>query len=411
LPVSDLADVDQFLALLDDLDDGGDLPRLETLSERLEQLFAAADAGAGPELQLMTVHKAKGLEFDTVILPGLGRAVGKREPALLLWQEDPEHGLLLAPIPPAGSDQPQPTYLALAGIHRDKDELETLRLFYVAATRARCALHLLGHTAIGKDGRPATPASGSLLGAVWKTLQGELSYPTVAIAVAPPDRSASSGIRRLPVNWSPPALAGSLPVVLPGSRRASAGGSQDTRRLSLSLQTEEGRIVGNAVHLWLERIAADGAAGWSCERLATLSPQLSAVLAGGGVPASRLAPCVARVLQALRNTLASQRGLWVLAAHREAASELALSGVINGELVHAVIDRTFFDNEGTRWIIDYKTTEPAEGETVEEFLERERDHYRPQLEVYKQLLQQWSPRDHVCTALYFPLLDAWCEVG
>ena len=39
----------------------------------MEKLFATPDVLADASLQLMTIHKAKGLEFDTVILPGLSR--------------------------------------------------------------------------------------------------------------------------------------------------------------------------------------------------------------------------------------------------------------------------------------------------------------------------------------------------
>jgi len=409
LQTADLSDVEQFLALLDELDDGGDLAQLETLAERLDRLFASADVAAGPGLQLMTLHKAKGLEFDTVILPGLGRTVGNGEPSMLLWQEDPTHGLLLAPIPPAGSDQTDTTYRALAAIHRDKEALETLRLFYVAATRARCALHLLGHTTIDKTGEPANPSAASLLGAIWPAVQGEVVFAAGSAAVQNQRQALLTGIRRLPADWSMPTLAAALPVALSGGRQATSGVQTERTALSLSLRSEEGRIVGTMVHLWLERIAKDGVAAWSQQRLATLEPQLSAMLAGEGIPLTRLAPCAAKALQALNNALVSRRGQWILSEHRQAATELALSGVVAGDIVHAVIDRTFIDEHGTRWIIDYKTSEPDDGESVEAFLEREMARYRQQLDVYRQLMQQWSP-DVVRTALYLPLCDQWCEV-
>ena len=101
-----MQDAGEFFALLEEFD-------IETPHEKLEQqlvrLFASADPGAGPELQLMTIHKAKGLEFDTVIIPGLGRGVRSRERALLRWLEHPDYELLLAPLPPLQSSQPEPT--------------------------------------------------------------------------------------------------------------------------------------------------------------------------------------------------------------------------------------------------------------------------------------------------------------
>ena len=52
----------------------------------------------------MTIHKAKGLEFDRVILPGLGNPSRQDDPPLLLWQELADGELLISPISQAGSD-------------------------------------------------------------------------------------------------------------------------------------------------------------------------------------------------------------------------------------------------------------------------------------------------------------------
>ena len=59
---------------------------------------AGADA-----VEIMTVHKAKGLEFDTVIMPGLDRAPRHGEPPLLAWKALSDRRLLLAPIREAGA--------------------------------------------------------------------------------------------------------------------------------------------------------------------------------------------------------------------------------------------------------------------------------------------------------------------
>ena len=62
----------RFFCLLDQLDYGGDLLGLEQLDDHLQQLFAAPAVNSDSAVQVMTIHKAKGLEFDHVILPGLG---------------------------------------------------------------------------------------------------------------------------------------------------------------------------------------------------------------------------------------------------------------------------------------------------------------------------------------------------
>jgi len=415
LAAGDLADAEQFFAVLDELDEGGDLVRLETLQERLAGLYAAPDPLAGAALQLMTIHKAKGLEFDTVILPGLGRAVRPPERSLLLWQEQPspvrrEEGLLLAPIPASDRSEQDPTYRAVARIHADKEALEGVRLFYVAATRARRRLHLLGHAVRSRDGELAA-AAGSLFKTAWPALAAAAATNLVDTAdLAPTAASKGVPLRRLPLDWVPPALAPTLQVALPGPRRASLHGHRPAAGLSLSLRSEEGRLIGTVVHGWLERFAVEGVARWPVQRLAELHAPVREELLRDGVPRQRVAECVKLTISALANTLASARGRWILQAHGDAANELALTGSSAGVPVHAVIDRTFVDEQGARWVIDYKCSRPKEGEEIEVFLATEVERYRPQLLEYCRLMALRSPQQPVKAALYLPLLDAWCEV-
>jgi ATP-dependent exoDNAse (exonuclease V) beta subunit len=108
-------------------------------------------------------------------------------------------------------------------------------------------------------------------------------------------------------------------------------------------------------------------------------------------------------------TLASPRGRWILNSHQRAACELALTGLVNGRLTHAIIDRTFIA-DGERWVIDYKTSSPRAGETQSAFLLREAEHYRGQMDSYAALLRAMEPEYRVRAALYFPLIDAWREL-
>ena len=170
--------------------------------------------------------------------------------------------------------------------------------------------------------------------------------------------------------------------------------------------TETARHVGTVVHRELQRIARDGA------RPAPADPRLHRrwhdELAELGVPRDLRGGAVERVAQALERTLAHDRGRWLLRAdHRGSATELALTGRVNGEILRVVIDRTFVDADGVRWIVDYKTSR-HEGAGLEEFLDREQERYRPQLERYATFMRRLGP-ETVRLGLYFPLLAAWRE--
>ena len=117
------------------------------------------------------------------------------------------------------------------------------------------------------------------------------------------------------------------------------------------------------------------------------------------------------VEQCLINTISSVRGRWLLDDHQEAASELALNGMHDGQLVRATVDRTFICNEGLRWVVDYKTGGPASGESADCFMAREAARYAGQLQLYAALVGQFKPGGPpLRRALYFPLFDGWFEV-
>ena len=58
----------------------------------------------------------------------------------------------------------------------------------------------------------------------------------------------------------------------------------------------------------------------------------------------------------------------------------------NGHTQQFVIDRTFIDQDDTRWIIDYKTSQPQPGQSESEFIQSQAEKYRSQLENYRDLM-------------------------
>ena len=161
----ELADVEAFFDLIESCETGGDLTDFEALARRMEDLYARPDPAAGSSLQLLTMHKAKGLEFDTVILPGLGRSRRNDDQKLLSWADLPA-GLLLAPVRERGvPDDPLSAYVRY--VESAKTNFEESRLLYVAATRARRRLHIIGHAEVGTSGQLREPRSGTLLARLW----------------------------------------------------------------------------------------------------------------------------------------------------------------------------------------------------------------------------------------------------
>ena len=158
------------------------------------------------------------------------------------------------------------------------------------------------------------------------------------------------------------------------------------------------RHAGTVVHAFLQRMERVDAPGPEL-------PEIRRALMHAGASPLDLEAGAERVRQALALIRVSRRGRWILAPHDDAQAEYAVTGVVNGEIVRGLVDRTFID-QGTRWIIDFKTSE-HEGGNLEVFLDEQQRRYRDQMERYARIMA--SLGNPVRLGLYFPLLDEWRE--
>ncbi len=404
---TDLEDAEVFFNLLDKLDSASGLDELKQLDESLAQLYALPDVDADERIQVMTIHKSKGLEFDTVILPGLGRKAPPGDSPMLVWQERWSEGgseLLLAPVRATGEEH-DAIYRYVQKIAAQKGEYETGRVLYVAATRAKRRLHLLGHTTLSEEDELREPQKSSLLRLLWPVVQPHFSELQRVESSSQPVElvlpTAAPVLRRLVCDWQRPSPTAAVTVI----NQVTAGGDEplDPDYLWAS---DSARHIGTVVHELLQRIGEEGMGQWSAVRIESLCPYYQIALSRLGVVIDELPTAVLRVEQALLQTLGDKRGRWLFDdSHQENRCEYAVSGLLNDQVVRSVIDRTFVDAEGRRWIVDYKTAS-HEGDDLDNFIAAEALRYRPQLERYAQMMALEDERP-IELGLYFPLLKKW----
>lgn len=395
---SDLDDTKAYFNLLDELDEGGTLTDFDNLTAAVGKLFAAANNQADTTLQIMTIHNAKGLEFDTVILPHLEKQSPNEDKQLLLWMEKSRANsastLILAPVHAMGAENDS-IYEYIKHQNATKSNHEIGRLLYVAATRAKKQLHLFFTPGSNKS-EEVTGKSNSLLKKLLPSILHEIRLPDVVAELEETPLIPAKKINRLVKDWHNPVQEIPAPVSKKHQKMPVFQLSQNTAKL-----------VGTVVHKILEIIAKQGVAWWQDSTSDQRNNTIKARLRQAGVLNSKILHAALTVNEAINNTLQDSRGKWILHAHAESQTELPLTAVIDGVVNQLVIDRTFVDEDGVRWIIDYKTASHENG-SLEKFLSDAQTEYAQKMHLYHTAMQNRDEKP-IKLGLYFPLIPAWRE--
>ena len=459
--------VQAYLRLLDALDDQISAVNMVELQQRMQDLHAAPVATDDRAVELMSIHGAKGLEWDVVIVPAMERRGGTNQSKLLAWLEVPnpegaaaEEATLavLAPVQAKGTKNVKLNQW-IHGLQRQREESEQKRLYYVVCTRAREELHLFATARQTKQGYEV-PAQ-SLLKTAWAvaeehfnaaampppveaqdnllampTMQHEESRIVSLAASAETTRAASDTrrpmmLKRLPLNFF---AAASQDAALPESAKFSSSTNSESHG-ALDAQSADDRFVrphgslaaralGNVVHAFLDKLAAHFAAGGTRPDAETLlprwRPRIAALLRNQGLAPQQVERQLETAMRALQNTLDDPHGVWILAAHAGGASEAGLHAwsdapAVDEALQRVRLDRVFYagaaplgnadtSSKSHLWIIDYKTAEHI-GEGIAAFLEGEKSIYHKKMESYARIKHmEVGEGITIHLGLYYPLM-------
>ena len=380
----------------------------DRIRDELNQI--SLDNLAGSEtVRILTLHKAKGLEFDYVFLPALQKQprANTRELLRWHWQESPTYtGLLIA-----ADDQEKsaPTlYNYLNWLEKAKRREELKRLLYVGITRAREGVFLSGTVTATEDSSPVTAPTGSLL----SLLEAQLEQADRPCAQFEVSSAGQSKIGVVPHEVSNSLYRISHHALSVAGQVLSESQSLVSTRLTAPVEelgedNRYERILGVITHRIFERLSAQSPL--PADITEEITTWIDANILQASLSDSDGERAVTACVELIKNTLQCPRGRWLLGQHPEAHSELQIASVGGPELRNYVIDRTFFDEqENVRWVIDYKTSRPKGDEDEETFKSRELEKYGAQLETYAELLKHyaWQSDAPIKTALYFPAIQA-----
>ncbi len=405
--------LERFFEILKSSEAAGSLENFSEFKAKIERSFVSSvpvAADANP-VQIMTIHKSKGLEFDHVFLPGLARTSRADDKSILLWhQRLNQHGenkLFLATLSATGSEDNN-LYNLLRFEKAEKSRLESTRLLYIGVTRAMKSVYLSA-TLADKDGETATPGSRTLLATIWENLK-EASVDYLPI------RSMS-----LPFKQQDPLLTRPSLLRLPAAEFVSsesashleeppAEENDDPKQSDLTVDNGLQIEIGNLVHEALQNYLSNKQI-LETENIAGLKKYWSRRLQAFAFADSDIAAAMKKIEESLRNTLQNSELGWVF-DHQQihSAAELPLQSYANDYVHTHIIDRTFIDKSGIRWIIDYKSSQPSSEQSLDLFIAEQIELYSEQLARYRSL---FSIEDNkgIKTALLFTSLAKLVECG
>ena len=396
-PVGEMLDVNALLGEIRRQELSLNRLDITPLTDWFERGYSKAES-ATARVEVMTLHKSKGLEFDHVFIVGAAKTGRSNDSPLLRWYRDGNKGLMIAAKPE--SNQSDSVYDYLGFLNKAQDRQEVIRLFYVGVTRAKLSCTI---TATQKSDKAWPPSKTS---SFWSTFCNA-AKDTVYEPVSEPYHTDTEGrdtsvmmLRRLR----------DIPSESKGLGQAPAFAGQESNLASSNLSS---RRYGIAVHRGIELLCHYSETPEVCP-----PDILSAVrfqLVNAGVPAREQQGQLLNIEKDLNTLLSDETGRWLISSEQvDAHSELSLwHRETQRELI---IDRTFIDrSSGIRWIIDYKTSRPADDAALTDFLSQEAVRYRDQLMSYRSAMKLYDQSHHpdvvdTRVALYFSALAKLHEV-
>ncbi len=319
------ADLEQYWQLLTDSLTQGEIKNWSLFNEQLNTLYAKQTEATN--LQIMTIHKAKGLEFDCVIIPGVGAKSSNQDNSLFrilnLPDEKGEDIFLFSPIKAAFDEQCK-LYSYLKKLDEQKSNYELQRLLYVAITRAKSRLYLTDSN------------NKSIIKNSFRSFLSHISFENHEnTEITEISESNIQTLYRLPTDYYTSKVI-NKELIIPS--------------MQYTLSNENQRIIGIVTHELLQ---------WICNNHPENIQYIPWALAKNhlisfGITNTELDNTLENIKQKVQNLYNDEIGKWIISEHNNEKNEYELLIKNDDNYSTKIIDRTFYA-DGYLWIIDFKT--------------------------------------------------------
>ena len=392
----ELSDAKQYFNLLFELEESYYITDLEQLTERVAKFYSANtrdlsgidNSDINYTVDIMTIHKAKGLQFDYVILPYLDQSAKVPEHQMLAWQQYHQvdyNGILLAPYYLHDHHQRE-FYQALRYIDQQKEAYELARLFYVAVTRAKrsCIFTAsLDLAVINQDGGDLADLKISYNSMLAKFID-KLDSSEVIIDNSNnknyQDDSDDAYITKY-YQYLDPQKYNLSSIINNGFTDFDYLKTKTVDLLRLDpindnpteylLADETIRLVGIFVHKIFYNIAKGYLSiAYYKEHRSNLIPVWHDNLLMQGVGLNNIKKAMDTVLLAIDSAVQDKTGCWILGDYQISFAEKELMYSYQGEIKKSIIDRIFID-DNIIWVVDYKLGDDG----CEQDYQKQLNHY------------------------------------
>lgn len=435
-----LVSVAHYFSLLEQYELGNGLLNVAEFQERVTQSFVSApldNSSSSNPVNILTMHKSKGLEFDHIILPGLTRTPASDDKQLLQWYErlnaNGENRLFLTTQTAVGNEENK-LYGLMRYEQQQKNLLEDTRLLYIAVTRARTSALLLGTISEDSKGEYQPPKS-CLLGRIWSQLDsGNFNLEKVDLSEEEKqlfygdalDEKTSSGnlfpdvtpisrfesalelsmvelgsLTQIADKYSPPTPAAEDDKEQKNNKNSSSATEEfehdNTLAAAIGIlihSSLESYTISKEKSLWLEKLSGQRNF-WRLYLRQYLDDE------------AELEATLDDVQDIIKSNTSNKDIAWIFDENAsQAQSELALTNQHNRLFI---VDRTLIDKEGVRWIIDFKTGSPNTSQSNEAFIQSMKERYKSQLLNYGNLFSELEDRE-IKLALYLTSIEKLVEL-
>lgn len=329
-------------------------PSIHDIEDFLNQTYVSHSEGFS--LQVMTIHKSKGLEFDWVIIPNMGAY--KNKPERFLWNKlrvlHPQSPLAMLFLPKTDNDD----HIAFYKWHEGQQlRYENQRLCYVAFTRAKERLYLLdaqvkAHLGSFRQLFPEDFFQAGELGSMAKKEEKSLQRKLIPSQVYQNLRFHPKTAMHPPTPFETSYVAKQIGILT-----------------HLILQW-----IGEFHPISIDELPWD---------------MLKKEIQHKSLPSKTFHQIQTYISRFFEHPI----GQWIMQSHPEEHNEYACLIREKNIVREMIIDRTFVDND-TRWIIDYKTSD-------------ENPNYIKQLNHYAENLQKLFPQQKIACGIFYLATLRW----